>query len=427
MSHRQSGAAHVPIFLFLILLVMFLGALGFAYVQTDANTALRDRIKEMESSTSEAAGKVILRDHYAEDIGAVLGMPGSYSGRERFMEEYKGTTLAEQKGIVSPSELKAKINDFAKSIQLIGNESVPTLADLFTAAGAKFEAQSQRIKDLEAQLARALADKQAVDASYAKATTEHSNAARQWGQTLDQVRTDYNSTVAGKDSQINSLAENLRQEKERAQTAQESFAAEKKSLQNDIGRLQGHTTALVARETLRQPANTPDGKVISARSGLDSAYINLGRKDMLKADTIFRVRAPNSDEVKGYAVVTRVEQDKAEVRLTNVVDRVGNPIAEGDLLYNDLYSPNMRRVIYLMGEFRYPYNKPQLKTLLENLGNTVVTKMAPGVDTVVLGDNVINEEGSDFADIKETQEYKEAVFLGVEFAPLRKIRDLIKQ
>ena len=41
MHTRQSGAAHVPIMFFILLLVMFLGAVGVAYIVTDANTNLR--------------------------------------------------------------------------------------------------------------------------------------------------------------------------------------------------------------------------------------------------------------------------------------------------------------------------------------------------------------------------------------------------
>ena len=40
MHSRQRGAAHVPIMFFLILMVLFFGALGFAYVQLTQNTDL---------------------------------------------------------------------------------------------------------------------------------------------------------------------------------------------------------------------------------------------------------------------------------------------------------------------------------------------------------------------------------------------------
>jgi hypothetical protein len=113
------------------------------------------------------------------------------------------------------------------------------------------------------------------------------------------------------------------------------------------------------------------------------------------------------------------------VSLTNLVDPVGDAVRDGDLLYNDLYTPRMSRQIYLMGHFASP-NKDAIKTLLTRLGNKVVDKMAPGVDTVILGNNPVNESGDGFADVQESPEYKLASELGVEFATMSQIRDLIK-
>ncbi|MGK0435500.1 MAG: hypothetical protein ACJA0V_004666, partial [Planctomycetota bacterium] len=51
MHNRQTGAAHVPIMFFLILLVMFLGALGFAYVQQTKNAEV---VKAKDAAIAEA-------------------------------------------------------------------------------------------------------------------------------------------------------------------------------------------------------------------------------------------------------------------------------------------------------------------------------------------------------------------------------------
>jgi hypothetical protein len=147
---------------------------------------------------------------------------------------------------------------------------------------------------------------------------------------------------------------------------------------------------------------------------------------MLQPDTVFRVRAPKSDRVKAIATVTRVEQDRAEVLLTGVVDPIGNAVQDGDELYNDLYSPNSKRVIFMLGRFSYPYNKDMVEKLLKRLGNTVVAKMGPGVDTVLLGDDAVNEAGDGFAVVTDSADYKQATDLGVEFVPLRKVKDLLK-
>jgi hypothetical protein len=52
--------------------------------------------------------------------------------------------------------------------------------------------------------------------------------------------------------------------------------------------------------------------------------------------------------------------------------------------------------------------------------------MGPGIDTVILGDDAINEAGDGFTKVEESEEYKAATMLGVEFVPMRKIRDIVK-
>ena len=73
-----------------------------------------------------------------------------------------------------------------------------------------------------------------------------------------------------------------------------------------------------------EPPDVADGKVIVARNGVPMGFINLGRKDLLQPGTMFEVKNPNNPAVKGYATVTRVEEDRAEVALSNFVDPVGD-------------------------------------------------------------------------------------------------------
>jgi hypothetical protein len=82
--------------------------------------------------------------------------------------------------------------------------------------------------------------------------------------------------------------------------------------------------------------------------------------------------------------------------------------------------------MFLMGRFSAPYQKDQVTNLLRRLGNRVVTKMGPGVDTVLLGNNPVNEAGDGFASVQDSPEFKMANELRVEFTYLSKIADLIK-
>lgn len=426
MQTRQNGAAHVPIMFFLILLVMFLGALAFAYVSTDSNTNLRTDNAKLRADIKAAQGKQLLLSHYIEDLGAVLQLPGKYTIRPEVSPEvYEGGTLDGITGVADPKELKTKLDTFGSSL---GLSSTRGLEDLFSAAVNQKTGLDKRIADLSTERDAALAAKNATDSKFTEATTSHSRASNEMRQTLEQTRADFESGKTDLQNRIGLLQQNVRDRDTQIAEEKESRASERKGMQNQIGKLQMHNTALVDKDKMRIPPSVADGSVLVTKSGLNSAFINLGKKDMLQPGTIFQIKNLNSTSVKAYATVTRVEDTRAEVTLSGIVDPVGDPVRDGDAIYNDLYSPGQssKRTIFLLGRFSYPYHKPQLTQLLENLGNRVVAKMGPGVDTVILGDDAINEAGDGFTKVEESEEYKAATMLGVEFVPMRKIRDIVK-
>jgi hypothetical protein len=426
MQTRQNGAAHVPIMFFLILLVMFLGALAFAYVSTDSNTNLRTDNAKLRADVKAAQGKQLLLSHYIEDLGAVLQLPGKYTIRPEVSPEvYEGGTLDGITGVADPKELKTKLDTFGSSL---GLSSTRGLEDLFSAAVNQKAGLDKRIADLSTERDAALAAKNATDSKFTEATTSHSRASNEMRQTLEQTRADFESGKTDLQNRIGLLQQNVRDRDTQIAEEKESRASERKGMQNQIGKLQMHNTALVDKDKMRVPPSVADGSVLVTKSGLNSAFINLGKRDMLQPGTIFQIKNLNSASVKAYATVTRVEDTRAEVTLSGIVDPVGDPVRDGDAIYNDLYSPGQssKRTIFLLGRFSYPYHKPQLTQLLENLGNRVVAKMGPGVDTVILGDDAINEAGDGFTKVEESEEYKAATMLGVEFVPMRKIRDIVK-
>ena len=422
MHTRQSGAAHVPIMFFILVLVLFLGAVGWAYSVANTNAEQVQALANAKADMQTMAGKQLLFTHYIEDLGRVIELPGKYEGRGTV---YSGATLDGVTGVISPADLKKRMDSFSKALGLSDAKGIEGLC---SAAVALVNDKLQREKDIGGERDMALADKVAVEKSFGEATSEHTKKASEWSQALEQAKAEYTASLSQKDTNISALTSSVRDTNDQLNVAKEAAAAEKKVLSNDIGKLKMHNSALTSKDKLRSPMAVVDGKIIVAKAGVTAAFINLGRKDMLQPGTIFRVLNKNSTVVKAYATVVRVEQDKAEVTLSEVRDPLTDAVREGDELYNELFSANgaNKRTIYLMGRFSYPYNKDQLAMLLKNLGNTVVQKMGPGVDTVLLGDDAINEAGDGFTSIADSQEYKEANALGVEFAPLRKIRDLLK-
>lgn len=422
MHNRQSGAAHVPIMFFLLLLVMFLGAVAFAFITNTKNGELTKQVNDALADAKTLRQRDLLIEHYIGDIGKVIAKPGKYEGQKNAGGAYGGATLT-YGGLMNPDEVKKVMDD---ALQAAGLGAASGLENVLSSMVTKLNQQAQMVKDAEAGRDKALADKAEIDRKFQSAAADAGKKAGEYSQTLEQQRADFAQATTSKEAQLATVQQNLQAKNDELSTEKERATAKEKELNKEIAKHQMQNSALVARDAMRKADDVPDGKILVAKNGIPTAFINLGRKDMLQPGTMFRVKNPSSAEVKGYATVTRVEDERAEVSLTNFKDPVGDFARAGDLLYNELYTPRVTRTIYLMGRFTAPYNKPELANLLKRLGNKVVDKMAPGVDTVILGNDPVNEAGDGFVSVQESAEFKQASELRVEFAYLATIRDLIK-
>jgi hypothetical protein len=399
---------------------MFLGALGFAMVTQTRNGELLQQRDAARNDAKTLRDQATLVADYIEDLGRVIGKPGKYEGRKGGVYGAASLTLP---GVMNPDEIKAVMDKATKDAEVsIASGIENVLGALVTKVGQ----QAQRVRDVEAERDKVLNEKSEVDRKFQAAATEAANKAREYSQNNDQLRTDFAAANQDRDNRISQVQENLKSKVDELQKEREAATDRENELKKKNANLQNQNSALVSKDLLRRAPDVADGKILTAKNGLPTAFINLGRKDLLQAGVVFRVRAPNSSVVKGYAVVTRTEEERAEVQLYDFADPVANYAAGGDLIYNDFYTPRVTRTIFLLGRFSAPYHKPELTNLLTRLGNKVVDKMGPGVDTVILGNQPVNEAGDGFASIEEMPEYKLANELRVEFADLAKIRDLIK-
>jgi hypothetical protein len=427
MHNRQSGAAHVPMVFFLILLVLFIGALAFAYTQVSKNNELEGQNNRLQQEKAQDVAKIKIRDHYIEDIGNVIKMPGEYKGRPSESKDYRGEDLKSVPGVMDPAGVQAKMDATATAM---GVTTAKSLEGLFTGLSGALDAQKKLNTDMAGDRDKTAEEKRAIDAALRTAQADHTKAQQELKDQFSTAQASYLSSDQAAKQRFDQSQQSLREEQTKLSQLNESTTAEKKHLMSELGKVRGQNTALNSKIALINPPDVADGKIIVARNNMSLAFINLGRKDMLFPGTVFRVKAPkgdkNADQVKGYATVTTVEQDRAEVQLTGVVDPIGNPVREGDELFNELYSPGVTRNIFLLGRFDYPVNKPELEKLLTRWGNKVYQKMVPGVDLVILGNVVPNAELDGTTPVTDLPEYKEAINLGVEMEPLHKIRDLIK-
>lgn len=230
MHNRQTGAAHVPMMFFLLILVLFLGATGFAFMTNTRNSELIVERNNARAEVETLRKRDLLIEHYITDLGNVIQKPGAYAGRDGQEAVYGGATMT-YPGIVKPADVRAAMD---AALGAAGLSAASGLENVLGSMVTKIGQLNQRIKDIEAERDKALAEKGEVDRKFQAATTDASAKAREFGQNLDQARSDYESSKQDKDNRIAQGNESLRAKQDELSTEKERAAAKEKELK--IGR-----------------------------------------------------------------------------------------------------------------------------------------------------------------------------------------------
>ncbi len=420
MHNRQSGAAHVNVFFFLVMLVLFLGAIGFAYVTLEDNKRLEAESATATDAVADLKKELLGYKHYSEDVSKPLGLTGDYKGRGDFQEAYDLEKL--------PKSVTLEGNVTNEIENLAGQIKVPTGVNLTAFFGhikSSFDGLNSQIATLESERVQLQSQIAALQSELSAEKSTRQSELSTANQLLTTTRDDLQSTIDSQATGIKTVNDEISQIRDSLTTKTEEYHVHVAKVEKQKELLTARNAAMMGKIRLINAPNQPDGMVLSASQAAGLAWINLGRRDMLPVGTKFNISGPGKPGTKATCVVTRIDNDRAEVKITSLADQY-NPVVKGDSVRNDLYSPNVRRTIYLMGRFSYPYSRPMVTRLLENLGNIVVDKIGPSVDLVVVGGDVINEEGSGFSPITESDEYKSVLFYGIEIASLHKVREFLK-
>lgn len=424
---RQSGAASVPVLFFLFLLVLFLGAAFLAYSATEKNKELENKNAELRSENSLVGARKGILDDYTKSLKEVLGMSGTFEGPDSAVyRQLDGVTIDQIAIAGGPlaSDISTTIDTFLRTPAGAGLTNKSSLSLLLTDVGAKIESLKKRAADAEAardaERARAESLVAANTESNSKRTDEVNREISKREQEVQALR----DSIQERNTQIDVTNARFRELRDQMTAANAEHQERVRQLRSEIDLLQA---SLDARSQLVASINPPeqaDGLILSASSTTGRAWINLGQRDMLPIGTGFEIIDPRDGHVKGQGVVRQVQNDRSELAITRIADQY-DPIRQDDQVRNDLYSPNLRRNIYLMGRYVAPYTRPVVKAQLEALGNRVVDELSPAVDLVLVGADTVNDDGSGFTPLMDTDEFKMATFLRLEMRPVTKVRQFL--
>jgi hypothetical protein len=414
MNERQRGVAHVNVFWFVIALILFLGAAGFAYLKTTElgqEKIVREEAQRVRDANNLRAQE---KDEHLLELTKYIGLVGDFRATNGKEVESRFT---------SPEKLKAALEDLKKAFAVSG-ASVAELVDPLKKA---LDAERELIKVANTERDTLKEQLTAEKAAATKTQTEKDQQIQKLNADVAEASANLTREMARMNESISSGRTALEKAQADARTVKE--ASDKLDAEN-----KKEKSVLMARieaqKNIQQMLNAPqepDGEVISSLDTVGLAWINLGTRQQLRPGTVFRILEKTKGGLrdKGMGQVQKVEMDRSEMRVTGLVDPY-RPVVKGDLVANELYGPKVKRNIVLMGRFSVPHTKEDVKKLLEELGNKVHDKVSPQVDLIILGRGEFGE-GSVEQPIEETDEWKKAQNLNIEMIPITKVMDLLKR
>lgn len=432
MHTRERGAVNTMFFIFT--LVLLLGAVFFGFNQ---NTAVRNMESTVQAAQAEAAKlrfDRIVRDHLLEDIRKIVGEAGTYKGRpgwdytaDRDEARKYGVEVGEPEiaNVTLPVQVRTKFEETARDFKIPASLT-SGLADFLGQVQGAYKAKVTEVADAKTELEKARAERAALERSLAQVNTDRAAEAQKAAQSVAELRQYIDSNIATKQTLIDTMIAENNQRRVDISDLTEKHKVDQRESSKEKELLKARIAAQASAVKLVNPPQAPDGSILSTSSKTNLGYIDLGTKDMLPVGAIFTISDPRDGKVKGMAEVKSVARERAEVMIYGVKDKFDYPV-QGDQISSPIYSPGVRRQVALIGRFGYPYTKDTVKDLLVNLGNKVHDRVGPGVDLVVVGDETLNDEGTEFVKVEDSEDYKLASTLGAEFAPVNKIRSFLKQ
>ncbi len=258
-------------------------------------------------------------------------------------------------------------------------------------------------------LAQARTNMDQLNAEIKALTQAQTDLQEQFNKTADELRSQL-ATVEDERSEFRATKVDEFQEIEgRLQAREDALAAEKEDLRQRISSLstelekteartrdlQGKVKEFQILPQARMAARRADGKVVLARAGEGTVFVDRGKSDHLVLGLRFAVYPPetgipSTGVAKAQIEVARIGPEVTECRV--VWDNPLFPIIDGDLIANPIYDRQRSQVFYVAGGFDLnhdnqddPEGRGQVQALITDFGGQIADGVNPRVDFVVVG------------------------------------------
>ncbi len=274
----------------------------------------------------------------------------------------------------------AQLNASKEGIKELSDQ----MSNMLQTQQQQIEGKDQRIGELEGELKKASVAAQTGEMSYQqlkeKLTGEYEkiigNLNSQYSETQNQVKT-------------------AREENEKLKNEVSDFQKEVKNLKDRLKQLS-------PQPDMEMAALESDGYVVSVVAREKLAYINLAKNDHIYRGLTFSVydkyqSVPKTGQGKATLEVIEIMDTISKCRITD--SDVTNPIREGDLIANLVWSQDKKYLFCVAGDFDFngdgkidPDGRERIQNLIQSWGGKVTDILTVDTDFLVVGQKPLVQE-----------------------------------
>ena len=333
----------------LILAIVFYSRLGKAESTTKgAQQALRRFISPDQERQQLV---VVLQNQASQERKSVYGL----------LHEQ----ISDLKGIIAGSSDSADVNDIRKQWEdLVAGTGTAYVAEVLRLK-TELKAQKDDTDDLRAKLESA--EQRALNAVEAKvaAADDYKTARQKDENEYNALRVQFEEQMSAFEVAVTTISDDLnlklhdaQSDHEKAQLDVDTHLAQIRKLQDEIGDLQ---TIVAGREkpTDLMAMVEHDGRIESLVPDEHLAYIDIGRLDHMQPGITFEVYGRNElvkldqfgELPRGKATIEVIGVSEVSSKARIVRSTPGQPVFDGDKIYNIVYDRNTHPVFYVFGKF----------------------------------------------------------------------------
>ena len=398
MPDPRRGAAQVSLMWVIALCVISLVTVFFAYTSQQTSA-------ELQASLDTARADLVVEQTQRGDIN------------EAFRNLSRATGW-DASGSTELTALQGQIGELAGVFPSVDPDTVSLEGTMAGLIGDYNGLQSAN-QNLDREVNQLRQDLSARQIASTQSIGEKDGTITQLRRDLEDTRNSFNTQIVDLERQRDALRDQYRDLDSRLAELRATADTEQRNLTAEARVLKQRNDILSERlDAVARRTEQPDGSILTVSERLGKGWIDLGRLDRVRLGMQFEIRNASTGSVKGRAEVSRIEENRSEIRILTVADRF-DPIIPNDLVLNAIFDPTREPVAVLLGDGYGSYSEGDMKALLGEIGILVHAEVSNETDYLILGTPFFDPDTGDLLPWSSKAAYKAAEALSVQVVPRR--------